>query len=312
MRGFETQGDRRGAAQACLTLYDTYLRAGHADEVVRWAERGLTYLDPEADPETRALAHHIVGAALLHAKRPLAEAERHIAEAARLAAEHNLPEVAARIRFGLGNLLAQRGDLAGALRAFQVAIPLAQAAGDPFHQGLGYNNAAYHALLLGDLAAARQDVETGLGLAEAQALPVLYQWLFSTRGEIALAEEKWDEAEDWFKRGLAEAEKHDNPEMSAGYRANLGLAARGRGDLDSALTLLEAARQVAPASYLQTQIDLWLAELFFERGERAAAADALARAEARLAGIEYERLRAWAERLRGSPMVAAPAAAAPQ
>jgi ATP/maltotriose-dependent transcriptional regulator MalT len=117
--------------------------------------------------------------------------------------------------------------------------------------------------------------------------------LYSTRGEIALAEHQWDEAESWFKRGLAETEHYGNLEQAANYRANLGLAARGRGDLDSALTLLETARTSAAgltAPHLQTQIDLWLAELYLERGERAAAGEALARAEARLAGGERKRL----------------------
>jgi DNA-binding SARP family transcriptional activator/uncharacterized protein HemY len=295
---FDAQDDRRGAAQVCLTLYDTHLRAGHFDEVVRWAEKGFIYINADSDPSARAFAEHLLGAAMLHAKRSMAEAEKHLLEAARLATENNLPEVATRSRFGLGNLLAQRGDLAGALRTYLEVIPLAQTAGDQFHEVLAHNNAAYHALLLGDRATAHEHIEMGLALAEARALYVPRQWLYSTRGEIALAEQQWAEAEDWFKRGRAEAEKHDNPEMAATYRANLGLAARGRGDLDSALMLLETARQMAPAPHLQTQIDLWLTELYLERGERTAADEALTRAETQSAGSEQSRLHAWAERLR--------------
>jgi tetratricopeptide (TPR) repeat protein len=156
---------------------------------------------------------------------------------------------------------------------------------------VGHNNASYHAILLGDLAAARHHVQIGLALAEELALPITHQWLFSTSGEIALAEQKWEEAETWFTRGLAEAERYGNPEMAAGCRANLGLAARGRGDLDQALVLLEEARQMAPALQLKTQIDLWLADLYLQRGERAAAREALARAEAQLGDERRERLR---------------------
>ena len=45
-------------------------------------------------------------------------------------------------------------------------------------------------------------------------------------GEVALAEKQWDEAEDWFRRGLAETEQLGNPEMAANDLANLGLIAR--------------------------------------------------------------------------------------
>jgi hypothetical protein len=83
----------------------------------------------------------------------------------------------------------------------------------------------------------------------------------------------------------------------------LGLAARGRGDLDSALILLEAAHESVStmlAPHLQTQVDLWLAETFLRRGERAAFEEALARAEKRLKGSGREQLREWAARLRGA------------
>lgn len=74
---------------------------------------------------------------MLHARRPLSEAERYLTEAARFAIEHHLPEVAARSRFGLGGVLAQRGNLAEAVRSYQQAIALAQEAGDQSHEILG-------------------------------------------------------------------------------------------------------------------------------------------------------------------------------
>lgn len=233
----------------------------------------------------------------------LSEAEAHLGEAARLATGNNLSEMAARSQFELGNLLAQRGDLKKALQAFDNAISLAQAAGSHFLEILGHNNLAYHAQLAGDLATAREHIETGLSLAEVHDLLISRQYLYSTRGEIALAEEYFDEAEAWFTRGLREAERQANNLQVANIRANLGLVAQARGDLDRALMLLETARAavaaiLAPPQHLQIQIDLWLAELYIRRGERAAADEALSRAETHLGEGERQGLREWAKKLR--------------
>lgn len=53
-------------------------------------------------------------------------------------------------------------------------------------------------------------------------------------------------------------------------------------------------------SHLQTQADLWLAELHLQRGERAAAEEALTRAETRLAGSERQGLQTWARQVRAA------------
>jgi DNA-binding SARP family transcriptional activator/lipopolysaccharide biosynthesis regulator YciM len=301
LQGFEARRDHQSAARVCLNLAETYFPAGGFEEAVSWMERSLTYLDPSADPAAHALAHLLLGTSQLETGQSLVEAERHLTEAARLATERDVADVATRSHFTLGNLYAERGNLASALRAFRDSISCAQAAGDEYQEVLGYNNLAYHEVLLGDLAAAREHVETGLALAETRGLRLPLQYLYSTRGEIALAEQQWPEAEDWFNQGLAEAERNGNLQQAANYRANLGLAARGRGDLDGALMLLEAAHESAArltAPHLQIKIDLWLAELYLERGERAAANEALTRAEARLAGGGRQGLQAWAARLR--------------
>jgi tetratricopeptide (TPR) repeat protein len=299
--GFIAQGDAEGAARASLAFAQIMLGEGRAEDVVRWVEKSYTFLAHDAAPEMHAQAHFLLGSARRQTEDLLAEAEADLTEAAQLATTNGLPGLAASVRFELGNMLAERGDLRGAIAAFEDSIGLAEMTGNPLQTVLGHNNAGYHALLAGDLDGARRHVDAGVQLAEANALRMPLQYLYSTRGEIALAENMWDEAEQWFQRGMVEAERLGNAIQVANYRANLALAARGRGDLDSAVLLLEQARTDATkltAPHLQAQIDLWLTQLYLARGERAAAQDALTRAEKRLAHSDRAQLKGWAKRLR--------------
>ena len=301
LHGFDAVGDRHGAARACLGLIERQINAGRLSQAARWGDRCLEYLHGEDDPEARVMVHFLFGATLHAAGEPRDRAEAHLRSAVHLALEHGLHAHAARGRFLLGNIKAEAGELAGAVESFRESIRLARQAGDDFQAALGYNNAAYHALLLGDLAAAREQVEAGLRLAGERALRTPLQYLLSTRGEVALAEGDWDGAERWFHDGIAEAERQGNALQIANCQANLGLAARGRDDLDGALLLLEAARDAVarlPVAPLHTRIDLWLAELYQRRGERAAADAALIRAEERLRGGDARLLQEWARRLR--------------
>jgi len=297
----ESMGDQKGAARAALNLAETYYPAGRFEEATHWMEKALMYLGGVTDPEGHALAHLLIATNNFGIGKLSEESKKHLRESIQIAEEHDLPQIGVRAQFVLGNVLAQEGDLAAANQAYRQTIMLGDAAGDDYQQVLGYNNLAYHSLLAGDLETARKSTEQGLALAESRGLRLPLQYLYSTRGEIALAEKNWDAAEDWFKRGIAESEAHGNREQSANYRANLGLVARGRGDLDGALVLFEQARQQAaplPAPHLQTQIDLWLTELYLERGERAAANETLTRAENRLKDKTRASLVEWAERLK--------------
>jgi ATP/maltotriose-dependent transcriptional regulator MalT len=118
----------------------------------------------------------------------------------------------------------------------------------------------------GNLNLARLHIEQGLELAGQHALFLPTQYLYSTRGELALAENDPDTAASvvpsgaWPRRsGLVTIPQAVN------IRANLGLVARTQGDFDEALMLLEEARQAARAQgtrFLQIKILLWLAELY--------------------------------------------------
>ena len=234
-----------GAGRAAIGISETLYPQGRFDDARGWVEKGMSFLDGEGSLESHALAHFLLATATGNEGASSADAEMHLSQAAQHAAEGHLPGLAARSRFGLGNLLAERGEFERANKAYREAIEFARAAKDEYEEILGYNNLAYHSLLAGDPAAALENVEKGLALADARAIRLPLQYLYSTRGEIALAQHAWDEAEGWFKRGLGEAEANGNIEQAAGYHVNLGLVAQGRGDLDGALGLLEAARESA-------------------------------------------------------------------
>jgi DNA-binding SARP family transcriptional activator/tetratricopeptide (TPR) repeat protein len=294
-------GNLHDAAQACLQLANLSLVSGRFDETVRWATEAGRYLDSDMDPRLQVQMEFILGAGMLQGGGSLAQAEEHLRRATTLAAEHELVEVTGQSQFELGNLLAQRGDLPHALDAYREAIQIARQTNDNFQEALAHNNYAYHALLMGHLTEAHEHVTAGLALCEAHALDLPRQYLYSTRGEIALAEEKWAEADTWFQRGIAEAEKTGNQVQIANYRANMGLAAQGRGDLDDALDLFGSAEQIlawVPAPYLQILVDLWLTALHMQRYEPVAAEQSLRRAEDRIHGSDFQRLRILGEQLR--------------
>lgn len=301
--GFEEEGDCLGASRAFLALGQSFMTSGQGEKVVRWADKALAILDAQPDPASLAQAHHLLAAGGLLAGHPLAEAETHLAEAIRLTTDYDLPALDSIGRFELGNLLAQRGDLTAALQSYKKSLDLAKASDELFQQVLAHNNLAYHWLLAGDLVTARQQLESGLALVEKYELLLPRQYLYSTSGEIALAEGNLAGAQNWFEQALAEAHRNGNRPQAANIRANMGLVARARGDLDEALLLLEEARSMITgltAPHLQSQIDLWLAELHLARGEPAAAEEALAEAEIRLADGERQGLLAWAGRVRSA------------
>jgi ATP/maltotriose-dependent transcriptional regulator MalT len=100
---------------------------------------------------------------------------------------------------------------------------------------------------------------------------------------------------------MAEAERNGNAREIINARANLGLAAEGKGSADAAVMLLESARESAASledRHLQIKLDPELAELYLRRGERKAAREALNRAESRLQERKRRLLEEWALRLR--------------
>ena len=298
---YDACGERGAAGGAALALAETYVGVGESTLVRYWAEVARSYLDDQSDPADRALAHVLMGMSRAIGGQELAAAESDLATAARLATASRLDELAARSFLLLGNVRAERGNIADALQAYRAAIVRARNGGVELLEALAHNNLAYHALLAGELPTAHAHVAAGQALATQRRLQPVLQFLYSTHGAIALAEERWQEAGDWFNQALGEAERYGNTLQVANLHAQLGRVAQGCGDRDGAVIELEAARTAAaglPAQHLQAQIDLWLATLYLERGERKAAAVAVLCAERQLAGSERAGLQAWAATLR--------------
>ena len=188
----------------------------------------------------------------------------------------------AQIKFEQGSVAAQQGNLEEAVALYRETIALGKQADKAAlsFAVLGYNNLAYHLLLLHNPTAvdyARQ----GLQLAQEQGTLGLQPYLLSTLGEIEL-DHDLDAAEKYFADGLALSERLSMPERIAGLTANLGRVAQRRGETALAIHRLSTALAKAEALgllHLAAQIRLWLAPLLPPLEARAQLAEARAIAE---------------------------------
>lgn len=303
LRVCEQTGKRTIAAHVCLELGRICLANNQFDEIVTWVQRARAYHHSAGDPRlAQALAAYLMGGYLRGTGQSLKQAETYLTEALMSAIKGNMLELLPGILLEFGTVIGQQGDVTGAIRCFNEMIAFAHTIGDYFHEALGFNCLADQALAVGDMTMARHAIENGLSLARAHRVRLVYQWLFITRGKIALVERQWQEAERWLTRGSAEAERFGAVAQAATCHAYLGLAARGRGQLDEAVRLMETARAqsaLASETYFQVEITLFLTELYLERGEPEKAAGVFHKAEEQLRGGDYLLLLAKAERLRG-------------
>jgi DNA-binding SARP family transcriptional activator len=221
-------------------------------------------------PEFLLQAEFLAGAALSLEGADLEAAAAHLHRAESKCVEECNPLTMAEIKFELGSLAAQQGDLKGAIALYRESLEASQTA---FAGGAGnraiprlvlaYNNLAYHLHLLVDSQALTY-AETGLSLAREKGELPLQTYLLSTRGEIALAAGNLDLAQDYFLEGLALAERVSMLERIAGLTANLGLVEIERGQNELAIHHLSTALARADAlgtQHLAAQIRLWLAPL---------------------------------------------------
>jgi DNA-binding SARP family transcriptional activator/tetratricopeptide (TPR) repeat protein len=304
-------GDRVAQAGAWFQMGELALMTHNYHAAANAAQEGLAVLEADEmilqsstflKPSLIGRGHRLLGAALAMegSDLPAAEYQLQQAVAAHQRAENQGDLCAA--FFELGNIAAQRGEIARALDFYDKSAHAAEAGHIHYYHALARNNFAYHSLLLGQIGAAQQSVALGIKVAEAHDLLAALLHLYSTQGEIHLYLAEWAEAGESFQRGLALAEDLGSLERQAGYRGGLALAARGRNEHEAAGRLLqEALALIAEQGYwhLRTRLQLWLAETQVEGGSLTQAAllldEAIATARAhqrKLLLVQGERLRA--------------------
>ena len=251
--------DSASAAQARIQLGWSLMAEARFAEIIALVA-DLT----EQRGRVAAQAELMWGTALSVQGADLEGAVAHLQRAASLCATTLDLPIRAQVSFELGGVLAQQGDIAAAVVRYREALAAADAAGTALsHRILARNNLAYHLLLLRD-PAALQYAEQGLALARTLGTVSLLPFLYSTRGEIALADEELDEAEHWFAEGLALAQRTGMRERIAGLTANLGLVAQRRDEGALAEQRFGAAQALADeldTRHLAAQIRIWRAAL---------------------------------------------------
>jgi len=217
-------------------------------------------------PENAVLAEFVWGASLSVEGADLAGARAHLQNAEALCLARGDMAHLGQIKFDLGGVAAQQGDLPQAIALYREALTLSLQSSHAeavIWAALAHNNLAYHLHLLGDPTAI-EFAQAGIQLAKEKGLLTMLPYLHSTRGEIALAAHDLETAEANFREGLALAERFAMPERLAGLTANLGLVARERGQTTLAVHRLSTALARADAlglRHLGAQIRLWLAPL---------------------------------------------------
>ncbi|HLV98314.1 MAG TPA: AAA family ATPase [Ktedonobacterales bacterium] len=266
-----TVADLAAQASAQFEMAELALVTTDYQAAIAAAEAGLlacAELQEDAQAGLVERGHRLLGAALAMEGSDLPAAESHLRQAVTAHRRATSSEELYATLFELGNVAAQRGELARALDLYAEAAQHAAASRAHYFQALAHNNIAYHSLLLGRPDDARRALAQGLKLAEAHELLGALLHLFSTEGEIHLYLGEWAAAAECFQRGLLLAEDLGHLERQAGYRAGLALAARGQRDLEHATTLLEEALALISDKgywHLRARLLLWLAEILLQR-----------------------------------------------
>lgn len=272
----QASGDLLAEAEACFDSGELALVSNDYLAAVSAAKAGLDICAQSEERSSLAdwdqlagRGYRLLGAAQAMEGSDLITAEENLRRAALCHRQiERVSDLCADL-FELGNVAAQRGELARALEYYQEAGHAAETGHVSYFLALAHNNFAYHSLLLGDVQAARQAALQGQRVAESHALVGALLHLSSTQGEIQLYLAEWEAAATFFRHGLALADDLGNQERQAGYRAGLALVARGQGNLKQATALLEAARDIITEQeyrHLRVRILLSLADIWRLRG----------------------------------------------
>jgi DNA-binding SARP family transcriptional activator len=250
---------------AHLALNESFLPQSRFAEAVALARE----LAESGPPELALCAHFTWAAALAVESAHPNEAELHLRAAQKWIDEqpnYHGPITPTLIKYQLASVLGQQGQNAQAAALYREAIAdlhKDDQALDLLRHIMAYNDLAYQLFLLGD-PSANDYVQAGIKLAQERGSLSHMANLLSTSGEIALGQNRLDQAEQSFSDGLKLAVEVPIPERIAGLTANLGLVARQRGQDELARERLGEALARADQlgnGHLAVRIRCWLIPL---------------------------------------------------
>ncbi len=246
----------------CLSLFP---QARFAEAVKMASE--LRQFGP---PELAICAEFMWGESLRVESAHPEESEYHIRQAESLIIEHKVDFASkvtpVQIKYSLAGAFGQQGQTRKAIEQYREILDILERGDDSLdilRNIMAYNNLAYYLHLVGDTSA-KKYLEKGIKLAQEKGSLSHLPYLYSTYGEIALAQGDLDTAEKYFSDGLELAKQIPIAERIAGMTANLGLVAKERGDKKQACKKLKAALDlVKPLGnhHLEVRIRIWLAPL---------------------------------------------------
>jgi hypothetical protein len=241
--GFAQEANAPGEARACLQLARRSFLRGQLQEASAWLAQAPLAAAQQEEPSIGVEAQ-MQAAGVERQRGNEAEAERLLQRALEVALSSQLTHLAALVAFERGNLLADRGDLAGAQAAFAEALAGAQATNNRVLETSAYNNLAFGALRAGDLDAAERHLARAREDTERYAIGFMGQYVWSTAGELALAHGQLEEADAAFVRSYEAAQALGNQVHQANVRLNQADVALARGEHARAKVLVGEAEKL--------------------------------------------------------------------
>jgi tetratricopeptide (TPR) repeat protein len=148
-------------------------------------------------------------------------------------------EAEAELHLQLGVLDELRGNYEEASRHFEASAHGFETLNSPLNQARALNRLAYVARRQRQFEVAARWVEAALDLLEEQEAERAYSYL--VLGAIALDQQHWPEAADYFQKSLSLAERQNNGRMMARTLLGLGVAWRGLAKYQEAITSYQRA-----------------------------------------------------------------------
>lgn len=152
------------------------------------------------------------------------------------------PTIAAKSSTYLGSVESDRSNYGKALKLLEVGRQSSRAVGDSRREAFALSMLGRLNLLRGDLDVAAGHLDESIALAERDRWLALLPWPQALRGEVELARNNVERAEDLLGQAFARACQLGDPCWEGTATRGLALVAEAKGDTDRAFELVADAR----------------------------------------------------------------------